>query len=418
MSYIDDFRARGLLQDVSDETELAKLATGTTFYVGFDPTALSLQIGNLIPLMVSMNLAKLGFKPLILFGGATGAIGDPSGRNTERQLIERDAIERNIAAQVSTVRQIFGRVGVDFEVVNNYDWTKDLSILDFLRDTGKHFTVNYMLAKDVIKNRLDGDGISYTEFSYMLLQALDFLTLYQRKKCVLQIGGSDQWGNLTAGLELIRKKIQGTAFAFSWPLLTDAQGKKFGKSEGHTLWLDPAMTSPYKFHQYWLNVEDADLAKLFKVFTFMPISEIEAKVKVWATAPEKREGQQLLADTICTLVHGTEATQAAKQAAKVLFGGSFAGLSESQLGEIFKDAPSASLPRDQVLAGSVLDLFVSAGAVKSKGEARRLITSGGAYLNNERVEQADNKISDGPIAERSIIVLRTGKKSYHLVRLV
>jgi len=413
MDIIQLLESRGLLHDVSDRDGIKKLAKGDGFYIGVDPSAPSLGIGNLIPVVVTIHLARAGLKPIFLFGGSTGAIGDPSGKSLERQLLDRATIDANVAKHKSTVAQILERENVKAEFVNNFDWTKDVTILDFLRDTGKYFTVNYMLAKEVIKTRLGGDGISFTEFSYMLLQAFDFLHLYQNKNCKLQIGGSDQWGNITAGLELIRKKAQGEAFALSWPLITDSQGKKFGKSEHRTLVLDG---SPYHFHQFFLNVEDADVARYLKNFTFMElaqISELEAQTKA---APEKRVAQKALADTVCTLVYGQSATDDAKKSAEVLFGGSIDGVSEKTLSEIFSDVPSSSMPRTKVAGMNFLELLAETGLVKSKGEGRKLIAGGGAYLNNERVSDPAVSLSSHS-AGANLLVLRTGRKSYHLLKL-
>ena len=302
------------------------------------------------------------------------------------------------------------------DVVNNLDWTKEISLLSFLRDVGKHFTVNYMIAKDSVKSRLSGDGISYTEFSYMLLQANDFLHLYQTKNCKLQIGGSDQWGNITAGLELIRRKIAGEAYALSFPLITNAEGKKFGKSEGNAIWLNPEMTSPYKFHQFWLNVADDDAIKFLKIFTFESkerIAEVESSLK---TAPEKREAQKLLADTLCTFVHGAQATDDAKRCAHALFAGTLNELSNAQILEIFQDAPSSIITKSQVGELDVLTLL-STTVAKSKGEARRLVQGGGIYLDSERVSNEALKISETTILEKGFVVLRSGKKNYHIVRV-
>ncbi|MCO6430250.1 MAG: tyrosine--tRNA ligase [Deltaproteobacteria bacterium] len=415
--FISILKARGLFQDCSDEDGLSKLPAGTPFYVGFDPTAPSLQLGNLVPLIVTVHLAKAGMQPIILFGGATGAIGDPSGKNAERQLLPREVIDDNIRRHQATVEAILGRLSLKAQFVNNYDWTKELSVLDFLRETGKHFTVNYMIAKEVVKTRLQGEGISYTEFSYMLLQAYDFLRLYQDRGCRVQIGGSDQWGNITAGLELIRKKIQGEAFAFSIPLITDSEGKKFGKTAAGAVWLDPAMTSPYRFHQFWMNVPDADVIKYLRIFSFYSDSEVAELQNAMTASPEKREAQRALADSVCTLVHGPDATRDAKRCAEVLFGGSLSGLSPQQLEEIFQESPSSSISATKLQQLSYVDLLLASGLVKSKGDARRLIQSGGAYLNNERVSKLELQMSEAVGGSQEIIILRSGKKNYHLVRI-
>jgi tyrosyl-tRNA synthetase len=413
MDILSILESRGLLHDVSDRDGIKKLSKDDAFYIGIDPSAPSLGIGNLIPVIVTIHLARAGLKPIFLFGGSTGAIGDPSGKSLERQLLDRSTIDHNIAKHQTTVSQILDRASVEAEFVNNFDWTKSVTIIDFLRDTGKYFTVNYMLAKEVIKARLGGDGISFTEFSYMLLQAFDFLHLYQTSNCKLQIGGSDQWGNITAGLELIRKKAQGEAYALSWPLITDSQGKKFGKTEHRTLVLDG---SPYHFHQFFLNVEDADVARYLNNFTFFDAQQIAELEKQTKTAPEKRAAQHALADAVCTLVYGQEQTKDAKRSAEVLFGGSLQGLSEKNLEEIFSDVPSSSMPRARISAMNFLDLLAETGVVKSKSEGRKLIAGGGAYLNNERISDPALSLASHTTGS-NLLVLRTGRKSYHLLRL-
>lgn len=418
MNLLEELTWRGLIQDSSDPEIFSKMKPGDGFYIGFDPTAPSLQVGNLVALIVSIHLTKAGLSPILLFGGATGTIGDPSGKSAERNLLELDQVERNVRLQEKQAEGLWRRAGTAVvpRIVNNLDWTKDVSLLTFLREVGKHFTVNYMLSKEVVKSRLSGDGISYTEFSYMLLQGFDFFHLYQHQKCKLQIGGSDQWGNITAGLELIRKKVQGNAYAFSFPLITNSEGKKFGKSEGNALWLDPALTSPYKFHQFWLNVPDSDAVKLLKVFTFETKESIEDIARRSAEKPEERIAQRLLADSVCTLVHGAQATEDAKRAAEALFKGSLEGLSPSLVQEIFADAPSSTVSSAQVAELDVLTLL-STTLAKSKGEARRLIQGGGIYLDNERVADEKLRLSDTKIASNGFILLRSGKKNYHLVRI-
>jgi tyrosyl-tRNA synthetase len=418
MNILDELQERNLIQDISDNDLFKKIKGGDSFYVGFDPTAPSLQIGNLVPLLVCMRLAKAGYKPIILFGGSTGAIGDPSGKNVERQLLDRSEIDSNIKNHMRCVSEIFSRAGVKAEFVNNMQWTENVTTLEFLRDIGKHFTVNYMLSKEVVKNRIEGEGISFTEFSYMILQAFDFLTLYKKHNCKLQIGGSDQWGNITAGLELIRKKAQGEAFAFSMPLITNSQGKKFGKSESGTLWLDSAYTSPYKFHQFWLNLPDADVINYLKIFSFLTMDEISVLEEKLKSEPEKRAAQNALADCMCDLTHGKDATKDAKRSAEVLFGGSIDGLSMKQLEDIFEDAPSSSLPRKQLKEMSFIDLLAETKLAKSKSEARRLVESGGAYINNTRITDVNLKMADLEPAKQEMLVLRSGKKNYHLVKIM
>jgi tyrosyl-tRNA synthetase len=418
MSIFKDLEWRGLVQDVSDREGIEKLSPGDAFYVGFDPTAPSLQVGNLVCMMVSIHLTKAGLKPILLFGGATGTIGDPGGRNSERVLMDLDQVEENLTLQQKQMALLWERSGssVAPTFVNNFDWTKDLSLLSFLRDVGKYITVNYMVAKEVVKTRLEGEGISYTEFSYMLLQAADFLHLFQVHGCKLQIGGSDQWGNLTAGLELIRKKIQKQAYAFSFPLITDSQGKKFGKSAGNAIWLDPKLTSPYKFHQFWLNTPDDDVVKLLKVFTFESqdsISELERSVR---EEPQARRAQRHLADSLCTLVHGVEATEDARKCAEAFFGGSLDGLTTTQLLDLFSDMPSSEFGRDELSDMDILTLL-SKTLAKSKGEARRLFEGGGVYIDNQRAADSAVKVSATKLFETGVLVLRSGKKNYHLVKV-
>lgn len=410
---IENLQWRGLVEQSSDPEGIAKLKD-CSFYCGFDPTAPSLQIGNMVPMMAMAHIAKLtGLQPIALFGGATGAIGDPSGKSAERKLLERETIDANVRKQELQFRTIFERLGIKVQFVNNFDWTKNLNVLEFLRDVGKHFPMTYMLSKETVKTRVHGEGISYTEFSYMLLQAYDFFHLYNSMNCKFQIGGSDQWGNITAGLELIRRRGSGEAHALVFPLLTDSQGKKLGKSEGVTMWLDPEMTSPYQFHQYWLNLADSDAGRSLKFLTLHERNVIEEKEREMQAAPEKRALQQLLADTLCELVHGETALKLAKQSAEVLFGGSTKDLSEKELLSIFKDVPSSDIAADRLSAMSVIDLFVETGLTKSKGDAKRLIANGGAYFNNERVADAEMKV--GTLSS-ALIVLRSGKKNYHLVR--
>lgn len=418
MNIFDELTWRGLIQDISDPEAFTKLKAGDACYIGFDPTASSLQVGNLVQILVSIHLTKAGLKPILLFGGATGMIGDPGGRSTERNLMSLDDVARNVELQAAQARALWKNAGTDVEpeVVNNIDWTRGISYLEFLRDIGKHFTVNYMLQKDSVKSRLAGEGISYTEFSYMLLQAFDFLHLYKNKGCRLQFGGSDQWGNLTAGLELIRRKVQGEAYAFSVPLITNAEGKKFGKSAGNAVWLDPNLTSPYQFHQFWLNVQDSEVIKLLKVFTFTPREEIERLEREMKEHPEKRDAQKFLADALCTLVHGQQATEDAKRAAGALFGGSLEGFSSKQLLEIFSEAPSTTLKKTEIAELDVVSLLAQT-LCSSKGEARRLIQGGGIYIDNERVAEPTMLVSSTKLLETGFVVMRSGKKNYHLVKV-
>ncbi|MCB0330107.1 MAG: tyrosine--tRNA ligase [Bdellovibrionales bacterium] len=416
-NWFKELQDRGLIQDVSDEERLSSYGAQTGFYVGFDPTAPSLQLGNLVPLVVAMHLASAGLKPYILFGGATGSIGDPSGKDKERSLLERTVIEKNIATQEAQVLKLFATRGLTATFVNNYEWTKELSVLEFLRDTGKHFTVNYMLAKEVVKTRLEGNGISYTEFSYMLLQSLDFDYLLRNHNVSIQFGGSDQWGNITAGLELIRRKGSGEAAAFSFPLLTNSEGKKFGKSEGGAIWLDETLTSPYRMHQFLLNTEDADSLRYLKVLTFIPLEELEALEQEHLAHPEQRLAQTRLADTLVSFIHGDEALASANRSRNVLFGGTLDGISEIELLEIFQGVPSSEVQKSEIVELPVAELYAGSSLAASRGEAKRLITQGGAYVNGVRVDDPQQTVGTLSLPFEGVIVLRSGKKKYHLVKL-
>ncbi len=412
----DELAWRGLIADMSDSELSSKLKPGDKFYVGFDPSAASLQIGNLVPIIAAIHLAKAKLSPILLFGGATGAIGDPSGKRSERQLLTREVIDQNVKLHQNKMNEMLDRVGIKARFVNNYDWTHNLSVLQFLTEIGKHLTVNYMLAKDSVKVRLDGDGISFTEFSYMLLQAFDFYHLYKSMGCKLQVGGSDQWGNITAGLELIRRKLQGDAYGLSFPLITDSEGKKFGKSESGTLWLDSKATSPFKLHQFFLNSPDSDVIKLLKIYSFLNKERITELEQSLLNAPEKREAQTALADAVLDLVHGADETKLAKRSAEVLFGGSMQGLNDTQLESIFSDVPSSQIERTRLKEMTIVDLFTECALTKSKGDAKRLIGNGGAYLNNERISDSTLTVSSSGMLEKDLFVLRSGKKSYHLIK--
>ncbi len=417
---IESLRAIDIIHDHTDSEAIAALVPETPFYWGVDPTAPALHLGNLVPFMLLVRLARAGLRPVVLFGGATAAIGDPSGRSAERPLLEREQIAANIekmSAQVEKIAERCGLSGVTF--VNNGDWTDGVPMLEFLRDVGKHITVNYMLAKDSVKSRLGGDGLSFTEFSYMLLQAYDFWHLSTTMGVRLQIGGADQWGNITAGLELIRKKSPGVvAHAMSVPLLLDSQGRKFGKSTGGgSLWLDPTLSPPFRIHQYLLNTSDDDAVRYLHIFCLWEAEKLAAIIDEQRAAPQERVAQRALADEVVRIVHGDSGVEEARRSASVLFGGSFEGISDGALRNIFADVPSSTLSRAEVLGGSVVDLFVRAGVSPSKGEARRLIEGGGAYINNHRIEATGDQVREETLG-RSFLVLRAGKKRYHLVELV
>jgi tyrosyl-tRNA synthetase len=414
---LDDLEWRGLLAHSTDLDALrAVLGEGSVkFYVGFDPTAPSLHMGHLVQVLTARRLQRAGHQPYALVGGATGMIGDPrdSGERSLNSLdTVKDWVER-VRGQIEPFLEFEGSNGAT--MVNNYDWTASLSTIDFLREVGKHFPVNRMLARDVVARRLE-QGISYTEFSYVLLQSWDFLNLYRDHGVTLQFGGSDQWGNLTAGVELIRRSAGGRAHAFATPLLTKSDGTKYGKTEGGALWLDPAMLSPYAFHQFWLNVEDEKVGELLRVFTFLDREKIEAVAAETAEKPWLRAGQKHLADEVTTLVHGAGETEQAKAAAAALFGGGdLHGLAVSTLGAALREAGSAQVQGE---LPTVVDLLVETGLARSKGEARRTVGEGGAYLNNERVEDPDLVPGESDLLGGEWLVLRRGKKNFAGVQVL
>ncbi len=407
---LDDLVWRGLVAHSTDLAELREALTSGSvrFYVGFDPTAPSLHMGNLVQLVTARRLQDAGHTPYILVGGATGMIGDPK-ESSERTLNSLDTVKdwsERVRRQVAPFVSFEGPNAAT--IVNNYDWTASLSTIDFLRDVGKHFPVNRMLARDVVSRRLES-GISYTEFSYVLLQSMDFLNLYRDHGVTLQFGGSDQWGNITGGAELIRRAAAGKAHAFATPLITKPDGTKYGKTEGDALWLDPEMMSPYAFHQWWLNVDDSQVGELLRIFTFLRRDEIETLEAETAEKPWLRLGQKRLADEVTTFVHGAEETEHAKAAASALFGGGdLHGLSPTTLAAALREAGSTSV-------GSLLpvvDLLVETGLAKSKGEARRTISEGGAYLNNVRVDDPDAEPAPSDLIGGAWLVLRRGKKHF------
>ena len=410
---LDDLEWRGLIAHSTDLDALREALAGGSvrFYVGFDPTAPSLHMGNLVQILTARRLQDAGHTPYALVGGATGMIGDPrdSGERTLNSLdTVKDWVER-VRRQIEPYLSFEGDNAAT--MVNNYDWTASLSTIDFLRDVGKHFPVNRMLARDVVKSRLEA-GISYTEFSYVLLQSMDFLNLYRDHGVTLQFGGSDQWGNLTGGVELIRRSDSGKAHAFATPLVTKSDGTKYGKTEGGALWLDPEMMSPYAFYQFWLNVEDEKVGELLRIFTFLTRAEIEEIEQQHAEKPFLRAGQRALAEQVTSIVHGAEETERIKEASAALFGGGdLTGLSTSTLGAALREAGSATLDGDEPMP-SVVDLFVACGLAKSKGEARRTVSEGGAYLNNIRVEDPELVPSADDLIGGSWLVLRRGKKNF------
>jgi tyrosyl-tRNA synthetase len=422
-SAFEELKWRGLIYDNVEGVQDLLARQAVTVYNGFDATADSLHVGHMVPLLALARLQRFGHHPIALAGGGTSMIGDPSGKTSERQLLTRDIVEANVEAIRGQLAQF-----LDFEIkgnparlMNNADWLMSLNLVEFLRDVGKHFTVNYMVAKDSVKSRLEReDGISFTEFSYMLLQSYDYLHLHDLKGCMLQTGGSDQWGNITAGVELIRRMRGKAVYAMVYPLITKADGSKFGKTETGTVWLSAERTSPYRFYQFWLNTDDRDVIDYLKFFTFLDRETVEDLADKVAGEPERRAAQYRLAQEMTRLVHGETALSAAEQASQVLFGGEVSGLSAADIEDIFADVPSSDLPREQLQGDglNIVDLLSASGATASKGEARRLINSGGAYLNNQRVGDAGQAVTIDDTIDGRFLVLRKGRKNYCLVKLL
>ena len=421
MNLLDDLRWRGLLAQSTDEKALAEaLSKPITLYVGFDPTAPSLHCGNLVVLLVLRRFQLAGHNPIALVGGATGLVGDPSGRNEERSLNSTEIVE-NWVSRIRTQVSAF----LDFDapknparVVNNLDWTSPLSAIEFLRDIGKHFSVNQMLAKDSVASRLDVGGISYTEFSYQVLQSYDYLELFKRHGCTLQLGGSDQWGNIVAGLDLIRRVEGGSGHALTVPLLTKSDGSKFGKTAGGSVWLDPEMTSPYAFFQFWLNSEDKDVINFLKVFSFLSHDEINALEKSHNENPGLREAHRALARELTTLLHGAETTQRVEAAARALFGqGELGELDEATLASALAELPRATISKNKEIPTWV-DLIAAAGVVDSKSAARRIVKEGGAYLNNVKISGEDFAPSKSDFLCGKYAVLRKGKRDLAAIELI
>ena len=418
---LDDLKWRGLVAQTTDENELREaLKKPITLYIGFDPTAPSIHVGNLVVLFVLRRFQLAGHHPLPLVGGATGLVGDPSGKNEERSLNTTEIVEQ-------WVSRIKGQLSkfMDFEttvnparMVNNLDWTAPMSAIDFLRDIGKHFSVNQMLNKEAVSSRLNKDGISYTEFSYQVLQAMDYLELYNRYNCTLQLGGSDQWGNITAGLDLIRRVSGGSGHALTIPLLTKADGTKFGKTAGGAVWLDPEMTSPYAFFQYWLNSDDADVVNFLKVFSFKSREEIEALASRHLENPGAREAHRELARELTSLVHSPEIAQRVESAARALFGqADLAELDEATLTAALAELPRATVQRNEEIPTWV-DLLAAAGVVDSKSAARRIVKEGGAYLNNEKVTSEDFRLEKSHFLCGKYALLRKGKRDLAAIELI
>ncbi len=418
----EELKWRGLIYDHMEGVPELLDREKITIYNGFDPTADSLHVGHIVPLIALARLQRFGHTPIALAGGGTGMIGDPSGRSSERQLLSRQQIEANVEVIKGQLAHF-----LDFEIksnparlINNADWLLQLNLVDFLRETGKHFTVNYMLAKDSVRSRLEReDGLSYTEFSYMLLQSYDFLHLFDTNGCIMQTGGSDQWGNITAGAELIRRMRGKPAYGMVYPLITKADGTKFGKTAAGAVWLAPERTSPYRFYQFWLNTDDKDAVHYLKVFTWRAQAEIEELAESLRLHPEQRDAQRVLARDMTLMVHDQTALSRAEQASQALFGGDLLGLSATEIEDIFSDVPSSELDKDKIAGAglSIVDLLADSGLAKSKGEARRSIGEGGIYLNNQRVSDPAQAVTAENIIEGRFLVLRKGRKNYHLVKV-
>lgn len=428
-AFIEELKWRGIFADATPETEELLNKEQTSAYVGFDPTADSLHLGHLVPIIVLRHFQNHGHKPYALVGGATGMIGDPSGKSNERNLLNEEQLAKNVAGLKSQLQRF-----IDFNssesnaavMVNNYDWMKDVTFLEFARDIGKHITVNYMMAKDSVKKRLNGEfqeGMSFTEFTYQLLQGFDFLHLYQHHGVKLQMGGSDQWGNITTGTELIRRKVQGEAYGLTCTLITKADGSKFGKSEaGENVWLDAARTSPYKFYQFWLNQSDVDSERYIKIYTFLSKAEIDAIVEEHKTAPHERKLQKKLAEAITVWVHGQEEYQKALKASEILFGRSTAedlvSLDEATFLEVFDGVPQKEVAKQEVIGANIVELLSEkSGFLKSKSEAQRELKGNAISVNKAKVDEAFTA-QETDLIDGKFLLLQKGKKNYFIVKAV
>lgn len=427
-NFIEEVTWRGMLHDVMPGTEEHLMEQMRVAYVGIDPTADSLHIGHLVGVMLLKHFQAAGHKPLALVGGATGMIGDPSGKSNERNLLDEAALTRNqnaIKAQLSKFLDFDSSENNAAEMVNNYDWMKDFSFLDFIRDVGKHITVNYMMAKDSVKKRLNGetaDGMSFTEFTYQLVQGYDFLHLYKNKQATLQMGGSDQWGNITTGTELIRRKEQGKAYALTCPLITKADGTKFGKSEGGNIWLDSERTSPYKFYQYWLNTSDEDAEKYIKIFTFLSKETIEALIEEHKQAPHLRVLQKALAEEVTVMVHSREDFENAVKASNILFGNASSedlkALDAKTFLDVFDGVPQAEIAMDELKNGiDIVDVLnTKSGFMKSNGEARRALNENSISVNREKVQEGFT-LTTTDLINNQFVLLQRGKKNYFVLNV-
>ncbi len=431
-NFIEELRWRGMIHDVMPGAEEHLNEAMRSAYVGFDPTADSLHIGNLVPIMLLAHFQRCGHKPIALVGGATGMIGDPSGKSAERNLLDEETLRRNqeaIRKQLAHFLDFDATTENSADLVNNYDWMKDFSFLEFIRDVGKHITVNYMMAKDSVKNRISSDGedekegMSFTEFTYQLVQGYDFLHLYRENDCTLQMGGSDQWGNITTGTELVRRIGQGKGFAVTCPLITKADGSKFGKSEGGNVWLDAKYTSPYKFYQYWLNSADEDSEKYIRIFTFLDEGEINALIEEHREAPHLRVLQKRLAAELTTMVHSEAELENAIKASSILFGKSSSDdlkqLDEKTFLDVFDGVPQAEVPASKLKEGMdvIAALATDTGFLKSNGEARRALQQNAVSVNKEKVAEG-YQLTNNDLINNKFVLLQRGKKSYFVLRVV
>ncbi len=422
MNLLDDFRWRGIVAQASEGLDALSAKEKLTGYIGFDPSAASLHVGSLLPVMALARFQRFGHRPIAIVGGGTGLIGDPSGKSEERPLLGKEQIEENLAGLRRQLEPFldFAAKANPALIVNNADWLVPMPAMEFLRDVGKYFTVNYMLNKESVKRRLESEeGISFTEFSYMLTQAYDFLVLYDRYGCRVQMGGSDQWGNITAGMDLIGKLRRVQAHGLVFPLVTSASGKKFGKTEAGTVWLDARLTSPYRFYQFWYNTDDRDVIGYLKFFTWLERAEVERLEQAARAKPEAREAQSRLARELTSLVHGAAALEGAEKASRALFSEEIASLTPEQLLEVLQEAPCARVPRSRLEAPAlgIVDLSLLAGLASSKGEARRLVESGGVYLNNRRVTDDKLTVTIAQALHGRFLVLRRGQREFRLVEL-
>jgi len=425
MNLIEELRWRGMIRDIMPGTEKQLKKEMTTAYIGFDPTAESLHIGSLVPILLLVHLQKAGHKPIALVGGATGMVGDPSGKSEERNLLDEATLNRNIAGVKGQLEKF-----LDFdpgkpnaaEMANNYDWFRNISFIEFLRDTGKHITVNYMMAKDSVKKRIDGEvGMSYTEFAYQLMQGYDFYWLYQNKNCKLQMGGSDQWGNITTGTELVRRKAGGEAFAFTCPLITKADGGKFGKTEKGNIWLDARLTTPYQFYQFWLNASDEDAEKWIRIFTFLEKEVIDAILDDHQKDAGQRLLQKRLAEEVTAFVHGREEFKKAVETTQKLFADQTAAAETLSIEDLegMEGVIKSEFAKDKIGTGiDVVSLLADTGIFSSKGEARKMVQAGGVSINRKKVESLQMTVDNSLLLHEKYLLVQKGKKNYYLIKAV